>query len=81
MALLGRVADGRCWECGFHLCIHQPVDVRSNKIVYSVVELISLFLDDHLVCETVVLFEREVGRIVVMDFSDCGAERRPCIWC
>lgn len=81
MALLRGVTHDRRWECGLHLGVHQPVDVRRNKVVHPIIELVPLLLNDHLVCEAVVLFEREVGRIVVVDFLYCFAKGRPRIWC
>ena len=66
-------------EARLHILLSKLVDVLSYQLIHSTIQHFSLFVQNQVVREAVVLFKAEVRCIVVMDLANCFTQRVPRI--
>lgn len=66
------LAPGR--ECGDDVLAREPVEVLDHELVHAFVEHLAFLRKHDVVREPVVLLERELERVVVVDLADVSRE-------
>ncbi len=79
LALLHRVLRSARRERGDDELLRELVEVLRDELGGTFVQLVAVLVQDHVVRITVVLLERQVRSVVILDFDDVSGELRPSL--
>ena len=66
-------------EARLHILLSKLVDVLSYQFIHSTIQHFSLFVQNQVVREAVVVLEGEVAGIIVLDLANVACKFGPCL--